>query len=133
MSSKVRHGRTAFYAEPMPKGFYFDPYMGDIGALRLADSQMKVADEVDRVMAELLAWSIVTPALRTLEGVSGQWDQAGRLWGHEWRVVAWMALAADDIRIIEGGKVTASCVKRSITSWVTSDDPRDRMVYKGLG
>jgi len=59
-------------------------------------------------------------------------DKHGRLWGHEWRVVAWMALAADDIRSLEDGKVTVSCVKRAITSWMASDHPRDRMVYEGL-
>ena len=116
----------------MPAGFYFDPYMGDdLGALRLGGSDMKIADDVDSAMAELLAWSIVTPALREIDRVYGQCDQHGRLWGHEWEVVAWMALASDAIRDLDR-KESLSGARRWITGWVRSDDARDRMVRKGL-
>ena len=60
-----------------------------------------------------------------------QWDQYGRLWGHEWEVVAWMALASGAIRDLDR-KESLSGARRWISGWVASDDPRDRMVYKGL-
>ena len=136
MSSKGRQGRAAFYAEPMPRGFYFDPYMGDgIGALRLVGSHMKVADEVDRAMAELLAWSIVTPALRTLERACGQWDQAGRLWGHEWKVVAWMAMAIYEGRMDGQAHIVIldqSFLVRCVSENIMSTNRLERTIEDGL-
>ena len=58
-------------------------------------------------------------------------DQHGRLWGHEWEVVAWMALASDAIRELEGWE-NVSVGRHWINSWMTATDPRDRMVHKGL-
>lgn len=58
-------------------------------------------------------------------------DRHGKLWGHEWEVVAWMALASDVIRTLDR-KESTSGTKRWIASFMASDDPRDRIVYKGL-
>ena len=70
---------------------------------------------------------------RELEMVQAMWDKHGRLWGHEWAAVAWMALAIAEARD-DGGAVLLdpSVIRRWVTENLMSESDRDRMVYQGL-
>lgn len=97
----------------MPEGWEFDPYMGeDCGKLRLL-SGMTIADEIDRGMAETLAWAIVEPQ-RAIGREEAKRESVPQFPSEEWEAYA---VACEVVEKVSRARTVPASVAVIAAAW----------------